>query len=156
MADFTNIASKIKSLKEQGAGVVSQKNFIQITNPNGVRMYVAQPGKNGSTRVVHLAEHGYGGTLAGQPVGNTKLETQKVPGAVAFAYDLDSDGGKFFDELVQAFMTLKPEASPRGRSRRTSAPPIDVEGLLGLREDQGSEPAASGRASSDAWSDASE
>lgn len=149
MADFTTIASKIKSLKEQGAGVVSQKNFIQVTNPNGVRMYVAQPGKNGNTRVVHLAEHGYGGTLDGKPAG-VKLELEKIPGAVGFAYDLDSDGGKFFDRLVEAFMTLKPQPSPKGRGRRTSAPPIDVEGLLGLRDDQGAEPAASGRPSADA------
>lgn len=146
MADFNLIASKIKSLKEQGAGVKPMKNFIQVVNPHGVRMYIANPGKNGNTRVVDLAEHGYDGTLEGTPI-TAKVETEKVPGAVAFRYDLDSDGGKFFDQLVKAFMTLKPQASPKGRSRRASAPPIDVEGLLGLREDQGSEPAASGRPS---------
>jgi hypothetical protein len=156
MADFITIASQIKSLKEQGAVVNPQKNFIQITNTNGVRMYVAQPGKNGTTRVVDLAETGYDGTLNGEPI-TAKVETTKVPGAVAFRYDLDSDNGKFFTKLCSAFMSLKPSPSGKVRGKRaSSSAPLDVNELLGLNVDQGSEPALSGRLVEDSATDSVE
>lgn len=131
---WSAISKLIKSARDAGVMVKLDKNFIQLVNAQGVRMYVAQPGKNGNSNRVHLTFHGYDGRVGGKEIpvavrGHEDLGN----GNVAFEYRPDDDGGKWLPELFAAFPTLEAQAKPGGRrGGRAAGPAIDVKADLGL------------------------
>ncbi len=129
------IAQIVKSLRSAGAQVVPQRNWIQLTNAQGVRMYVQNPGKNGNVGKVHLTGHGYDGRVAGQEIPvDVVMHDELGLGAVAFELSLATPGAPaFLARLVEAFPTLQAQPKPGGRrGGRRAGPAIDVAGDLGL------------------------
>lgn len=125
MADWNKIAGMIRNAKAAGATVTLQKNWIRIDNAHGVTMYVQQPGKNATTRKVHLSGTGHDGTVGGKEIP-VEVKFDGLPSQrVGFEYDLDRDGGKFFAELLEAFPRLTP-TYVAVRGGRASGPAPDV------------------------------